>query len=74
MSETIALASRNFVDGPNEDKVFDNVQSTFWKPEHCNTDMERNYMKSINVFDAEKPVVKQVEEPAVEKKRRIYCS
>ena len=34
MHETIALVSRNFVDGLNEDKVFDNVQSTFWKPEH----------------------------------------
>ena len=48
MSETIALASRNFVDGPNEDKVFDNVQSTFWKPEHCKSDIERKYMKKYN--------------------------
>ena len=34
MHSTIALASHNFVDGFNEDKVFDNVQSPFWKPEH----------------------------------------
>ena len=45
MHNTIKAIGRNFVDGANENKVFDNVQSTFWKLEHCNTDMERQYMK-----------------------------
>ena len=48
MHETIVLTSHNFVDGFNKDKVFDNVQSTFWKPDHCITDMERNYMEKYN--------------------------
>ena len=42
MHETIALITSNFVDGSNEDKVFDNVQSTFWKPEH---------FQNKNIFD-----------------------
>ena len=45
MSDTIKLIGHNFVDGANEDKVFDNVQNTFWKLEHCSTDMEKQYIK-----------------------------
>ena len=48
MHLTIALITSNFVGGANEDKVFDNVQSTFWKPEHFIYVIEREYMGKYN--------------------------
>ena len=48
MHLTIALVIGNFVDSANEDKVFDNAPCTFWKLEHCNSYMERNYMYKYN--------------------------
>ena len=75
MRKTITLITKNFVNGANENKVFGNVARTFWKPEHCNFNMERNYMERINAFVVEKkvePVVEKKEEYVVVENKKEY--